>query len=192
MTDGSLVMHKGCVNASFKLSMCVENVDMAHFAIEALEVYHIGYRLHTDGPYFRLQTPAHPTLTKLWERVYPMNRKTPSHHDFKSLDWEAMAIAYMCDGNIQKVGSRWYPMLNFCRWSYPELCWVKVQIKEYLGIDVNIYKCGKYWRLGVPAKDVDRFFQGVAPFILPSFSYKLPYGRPHNDNVGGEIVRPTG
>jgi hypothetical protein len=172
--------------------MCIENLDMAHLAIELLKEVGVGYNLKTEGKYFLLASKVHPALTVIYHRIYQMGRRVPSHHDFKLLDWEAMAIMYMCDGNIQAGGSRWYPMLNFCKWSYPELCWVKVQMKEYLGVDVNIYKCGKYWRLGVPAKDCDKFFQSVTPFMLPSFSYKIPNGRPHIKLVGGEIVRPIG
>lgn len=80
-------------------------------------------------------------------------------------------------------------MINLCKWSYAELCWVKHQFKKALGLDVNIYKCGKYWRLGVPAHHTDFFFENVKEYLTPSFHYKLPNGQPH---LGDEIVRALG
>lgn len=191
MSDAGLTMHEGCVNASFHLSMKMENSDVIDYLTPYLDELDVGYRTSIGDKYFRLNTRVHPFFTRLYERIYPMGHKTPSPHDFKLLDWEAMAILYMCDGNIQKGGSRWYPMLNLCCFSYAELHWIRTQVKQTLAVDMNVYKCGKYWRLGVPAKDCNRFFDGVAPYVLPSFSYKLPYGKPQ-DVLGGEIVRPMG
>jgi hypothetical protein len=173
MSDASLDMHKGCVNASFHLTMCKENRDMAEYAISLLKEVNVGYRYSENEKYFRLDSKVHPFLTKLWERIYQDGRRVPSPHDFKLLDWEAVAIMYMCDGNIQVAGKRWYPMINMCKWSYAELCWVKVQFKEKLNLDINIYKCGKYYRVGVPAHHCDYFFDKVEPFMLDSFKYKL-------------------
>lgn len=191
MSDGSLIMHEGCVNASFALTLSDRNEDLIDFAGNLMNEIGVGWKKKpTGGKYARLSSKTHPFLTTLWNRTYQMGRKVPSPHDFKLLDWEAMAILFMCDGNIQWGGGRQYPMLNLCRWSYAELCWVKQQIKERLGIDTNVYKCGKYYRLGVPAKDCDAFFEGVRPFVLPSFSYKLPNGEPL-EIEGDEIVRPV-
>lgn len=178
MTDGSLFVHKECVNASFHLAMKKDNKDILPMVKEALDFIGVGYSVREDDKYFRLDTRVHPFLTTLHERIYYNGRQSPSQHDFKQLDWEAVAIMYMCDGSIQKSGKKWYPMLNLCAWSYAELCWVKAQFKDKLGIDVNVYKCGKCFRLGVPVKDCDTFFEGVSPFITESFKYKLPYGKP--------------
>ncbi len=173
MSDAGLIMHKGCVNASFSLSMCVENKDMSEYAIELLKEVGVGFRYSENEKYFRLTSKTHPFLTTLWERIYQDGRRVPSPHDFKLLDWEAVAIMYMCDGNIQVAGRRWYPMINMCKWSYAELCWVKQQFKKYLDLDINIYKCGKYYRVGVPAHHCDYFFENVKPYMLKSFYYKL-------------------
>jgi hypothetical protein len=179
LSDGYLNMHKGCVNASFHLGMKNESREFAKLAIKCLEHLEIGYRYAEGDKYFRLNSKAHPFLTTLWERIYQDGRKVPSPHDFKLLDWEAMAILYMADGNIQKAGKKWYPMLNLCRWSYAELCWIKTKVKEHLNLDVNVYKCGKYYRLGVPVKDCEMFFDNISGYMLPGFDYKLPYGKPH-------------
>lgn len=184
LTDAHLSMHKGCVNASFTLTLSRKNEDLVEMYKGLLEAVDIGCRIVystnkiTGAEYVSVISKVHPKLTVLWERIYLDGRKIPSHHDFKLLDWEFMAIMYMADGNIQKAGKRWYPMLNLCKWSYAELCWVKQQVKDYLHIDMNIYKCGKYFRLGVPAKDINTFFDSVRPYILQSFHYKLPDGKP--------------
>lgn len=173
MSDAGLKMHKGCINASFHLTMCKENNDMADYAKALLDELKIGYRYHECDKYFHLNSKVHPFLTVLWERIYQDGRRVPSPHDFKLLDWEAVAVMYMCDGNIQRAGKRWYPMINMCKWSYAELCWVKHQFKEKIGLDINIYKCGKYWRVGVPAHHCDMFFENIKPYMLKSFDYKM-------------------
>lgn len=191
MSDGGLILHQGCVNASFALSMKKENEDFADYAKKLLNHIDVGYRYSVGDKYFTLRSKVHPKLTTLYHRIYQDGRRVPSPHDFKLLDWEAVAIMYMCDGNIQKGGSRWYPMINLCKWSYAELCWVKAQFKRTLGLDINIYKCGKYWRVGIPARHTEFFFDNVEPYMTPSFSYKLPNGRPQA-NLGGDIVRALG
>ena len=181
MTDGSLYIHKGCVNASFHICMKKENFDyIEKYAIPCLEYLNIGYSIRETkcGKYKGVDSRVHPFLTKLRERIYVEGKQSPSAHDIKQLDWEAMAIMFMADGSVQVSGPRLYPMLNFCSYSYPELCWLKVKIKERLGVDVNIYKCGKYFRYGVPAKSCDKFFDGVRPYLVNSFLYKHPDGRP--------------
>lgn len=180
LTDGHLSMHKGCINASFHLTLSIKNKDLIELAGNVLESAGIGYKIKdTDcGLYTRLDSRVHPLLTKLWERLYLDKRKHPDPHTFKLLDWEAMALMYMCDGNIQKSGEFWYPMLNLCRWNYAELTWVKHQIKEKLDVDCNVHKCGKYWRLGFSKASSEAFFNGVTPFMTESFAYKLPYGKP--------------
>jgi hypothetical protein len=193
LTDASLTLHNGCINASFSLSMCVRNTDILEYVVPAINAIGVGskYTISKCGKYFRFTTKTHPTLTTMYNRIYIDGRKSPSQHDFKLLDWESMAIMYMCDGNIQKSGNVWYPMLNLCRWNYAELQWVRTQIKEYLSLDMSVYKCGKYFRLGVPRHHVDYFFDNVSQYITPSFSYKLPYGKPQGF-LGDNIVRPVG
>lgn len=196
MTDGSLILHDGCKNASFSITMKASSFPfISTYAIPALEFFNIGYSMYEskDGKYKGVRSKVHPVLTTLHERIYVGGKQSPSAHDIKQLDWEAMAIMFMADGSAQKSGKRWYPMLNFCSFSYPELCWFKIQIKDRLGIDVNIYKCGKYFRYEVPSKDAETFFAGVAPFITDGFEYKLPYGMPQdNDSLGDEIVCSVG
>lgn len=179
MTDGSLIMHKGCVNASFQLGMRKENRDFIEYIADALRALNVGISFNEQkDKYIVLSSRVHPFLTTLYSRIYPMGRKEISVHDLKLLDWEALAIMYMADGSIQKGGKRWYPMLNFCRWTYPELQWLSHQFKERLGFPSSVMKAGKYFRLGVPASHVDVFFENIEPWLLPSFAYKHPNGRP--------------
>lgn len=191
LTDGCLSVHRGCVNASFSLSMKRENQDFVDMCGSLLDNVGVGWHVRDDGVYLWLSSRTHPFLTTLHQRLYMDGRKFPEPHTFKLLDWESMAIMYMADGSIQRSGQVWYPMLNLCRWNYAELTWVKHQIKERLGVDANVMKCGKYWRLGFGRASVDRFFDGVRHHMLPSFFYKLPDGKPRpigNIVPGGEIV----
>lgn len=178
MTDGSLTMHKGCVNASFSMSMRKENRDFVEYIKEPLDAIDVGNYIKENGKHVSLVSRVHPFLTTLYNRIYPVGRKEISVHDLKLLDWEAMAIMYMADGSIQKSGRVWYPMLNFCRWTYPELQWLSHQFKDRLGFPSSVMKAGKYYKLGVPRSHVDMFFDNIKPWLFPSFAYKHPDGRP--------------
>jgi hypothetical protein len=196
MSDGSLVKRVGVnTHAYFSLNMCEKNIDILDYLKPYITAIDVGYSQGTyelkGKRYFTFRTKTHPFFTIMYERIYIDRRKQPSPHDFKLLDWEAIAILYMCDGNIQKAGKKWYPMLNLCRWNYAELSWVQHQFKDTLALDTSIYKCGKYFRLGVPARHTEYFFENIKPFITPSFSYKLPYGKPQVI-LGDDIVRPVG
>lgn len=197
MSDGSLACpSKGPNgNAYFRLSMSERNMDILSVLTPALDAIGVSFKIKTfeikGGKYFDLCTKRHPSLTRMYHRIYFDGHRIPSQHDFKLLDWQAVAILYMCDGNIQKAGKKWYPMLNLCRWDYSQLSWVQHQFKDTLSLDTSIYKCGKYWRMGVPVKHIDYFFENVKQYMTPSFSYKLPYGKPQ-DILGDDIVRAVG
>ena len=182
MSDGNLTMHKGCVNASFHITQREGKDGLIYLASKCLDQLRIGYKIcptyqYKDYTYIRLSSRVHPALTKLWKRIYLDGRKVLDPHAFKQLDWEAIAILYMADGNIQfpKKG-RPTAMINLCRLSYPEYVWFLHQVKEKLGIQGNIYKCGKYWRFGFRVEQSEIFFNKIAKYILPEYVYKLPNG----------------
>jgi hypothetical protein len=194
MGDGNLTMHKGCVNASFHLIQVAGASELICLAVSLLDELRIGYKIEpyrikgSDKTYIRLRSKVHPFLTKLYHRIYQDGRRTLDPHAFKQLDWEAIAVLYMSDGNIQWSASGVpYAMINLCRLSYAEFMWFRSQVQEKLGLVGNVYKCGKYFRFGFKKKESEEFFTQVRPYVLEEYRYKLPNEKPL-DFKGGEIV----
>ena len=188
MGDGSLSMHKGCVNASFHISQTKEASELICLSANLLDELKIGYKITeykiegSDTVYCRLASKVHPFLTKLYHRIYIDGRRTLDPHAFKQLDWESLAILYMSDGNIQWSSSGTpTAMINLCRLSYAEFMWFRSQVKEALGIIGNVYKCGKYFRFGFRVKESKVFFSHIRPYMLEQYRYKLPDEKPSNE-----------
>lgn len=188
MGDGSLTMHKGCVNASFHISQTKGASELICLSANLLDELRIGYKITeykikgSDTVYCRLASKVHPFLTKLYHRIYIDGRRTLDPHAFKQLDWESLAILYMSDGNIQwsRSGTP-IAMINLCRLSYAEFMWFRSQVKKVLGITGNVYKCGKYFRFGFRVKESKVFFSHIRPYMLEQYRYKLPDEKPSNE-----------
>ena len=140
---------------------------------------------NTDGcsrsPQKRIESKQHPFLTTIKDRIYTEKYKGIDPHALKLLDWQALSILYMCDGcfledfrpEIGMINSSPNVTLNMKRLSYGDLFILKKALKDVLDLEWNINKQNKYYYLRLRTKDVDRFMEGVAPYIFPSFHYKL-------------------
>lgn len=191
MGDGGLYITKNSRNAKFMMNMVEDNRDYVEFCSEVLgNLTRTSIKdrpdYNTDGykrrPQVRLESGNHPALTKIRDRVYTGKYKGIDPHALKLLDWEALAILYMCDGSFvtdhpcEKKGlisPSYNVTLNMKRLSYGDLFILKKALKEKLDLEWNINRQGKYHYLRLRTKDVDKFMAGVAPFIFPSFQRKL-------------------
>jgi S-ribosylhomocysteine lyase LuxS involved in autoinducer biosynthesis len=155
---------------------------------------------NTDGctrqPLTRLETAAHPFFTVLRDRIYVDKYKGLDEHTLKLLDWESLAILYMCDGSLYTdkpnpkkglVNPSYNVYLHLKRLSYGDQFILKKTLKEKLNLEFNINKCGNYYNMRLRVKDVEKFMQGVTPYMLPSFSYKL-IRTENSTQVDGDIV----
>lgn len=192
MGDGGLYVTGRCKNAMFIMNMVKENEDYVQYCKSVLDNI-TGTRLYdrpdynSDGynrkPQVRLETNAVPFLTKIRDRVYTGKYKGIDPHALKMLDFEALAILYMCDGSLyiddpaksnKGLVNRSYSVnLNMKRLSYGDLFILKKALKERLDLEWNINRQGKYYYLRLRNKDLNKFMEGVAPYILPSFQRKL-------------------
>lgn len=191
MGDGGLYIRKGCKNASFIMNMLAENEDYIRFCQDVLNNV-TGTRVYypkdynTDGhnrkPQIRLESNGIPFLTDIRNRVYTGTYKGIDEHALKLLDMQALAILYMCDGSmyVEKPNSKkglinnsYQVTLNLKRLSYGDLYILKKALKDKLGLEWNIHKQGIYRYLYLRTKDVDKFMEGVAPYITQSFQYKI-------------------
>lgn len=195
MGDGGLYITQNCKNASFIMNMVKENEDYVIFCKEVLEnltgcalTERVDY--NTDGcnrkPQVILRSKSHPELTKIRERVYTGKYKGIDPHALKLLDWEALAILYMCDGSLvtdkadseagRKKGLKndsYNVTLNLKRLSYGDLFILKKALKEKLDLEWNINRQNSYYYLRLRSKDVNKFMEGVTQYVLPSFQRKI-------------------
>lgn len=211
MGDGGLYINGQAKNAKFIMNMVEDNQDYVYFCKDVLENI-VGCRVYnrkdynTDGcnrkPQLRLESCSHPELTKIRERVYVDKYKSIDPHALKLLDWQSLAILYMCDG-CMSIGDTKYKgginpeytvTLNMKRLSYGDQLLLKKAIKEKLGLEFNIQKQNKYFYLRLRSKDVDTFMQNISRWVLPSFQYKIKEDfRTVSPEVvsGGDIVWST-
>jgi hypothetical protein len=190
MGDGGLYIQNG-TNAKFIMNMVKENLDYVEFCKGVLENI-VGCSI-TDRPDYntdgynrklqvRLESKTHPELTTIMRRVYTGKYKGIDPHALKLLDWQALAILYMCDGclhtELPSVGRRlvnpsYNVTLNLKRLSYGDLFILKKALKDVLDLEFNINRQNEYYYLRLRSKDVDKFMEGVAPHMQPSFARKL-------------------
>lgn len=202
MGDGGAYVVKQ--NAKFIMNMKTENKDYIDWVEKVFQTFTGTVRYdrkdyNTDGciraPQTRLETRTHPFITTIRDRIYTDGYKGIDPHALKLLDWEAMAILYMCDGSLVEdkpnpskglKNSSWNLTLNMKRLSYGDQLLLKEAVRDRLGVEFNINRQGKYYYLRLRCKDVEKFCVGVLPYMKDSFSYKIRMLDPSIE--GGEIV----
>ena len=123
----------------------------------------------------RLYSQRHPFLTKLRNRIYtPDNKKVIDLHMLKLLDAEALAIIFMADGGSYLDKGK-YPSicLHTKGFSEADNLALSKAIYEKLKIRTTVNRHKNYFFLRVKNADVEFFVNTVAPYIAPSFRYKL-------------------
>lgn len=206
MADGGLYRRSENGNAYFMMNMLSCHQDYISWVEETLKELTGTTKSEVKNPYKRPQTrlssKTHPTLTKIHGRIYrDCGYKGLDEHHVKNIDWEMLAIFYMADGSLywrepKKEGHS--PliniMLNMKRLSYGDQWFLKKSIKDNLGIEFNINKHfskGKtYYMLRLRNKDAQMFFDGIRPYMVDSFHYKLcesvrkaPVGKKPDDEI---------
>ena len=203
MGDGG-VYYNGS-NCKFIMNMRSANKDYIDWVAEVVsEITSVTIKevpdYNTDGyvrqPLTRLESKSHPFFTVLRNRIYVDKYKGLDPHTLKLLDWEALAILYMCDGSLYTdkpnpkkglINNSYNVNLNMKRLSYGDQFILKKTLKENLDLEWNINKHNQYYYLRLRCKDLDKFMEGITPYIKPSFSYKLI--RTENpEKSGGDIV----
>ena len=195
MGDGGLYITKTNKNAKFIMNMLEENEDYIDFCKSVLENVTSCYKYarkdyNTDGcnrkPQIRLESKSVPFLNAIRDRIYTEKYKGVDPHALKLLDWEALAILYMCDGSMvidspdspngRKKGLKnpsYNVTLNLKRLSYGDLFILKKALKEKLDLEWNINRQNKYYYLRLRSKDVDKFMEGVCKYVTQSFQRKI-------------------
>lgn len=199
MSDGSVYRNRGAGNCIFSLSATEDHADFIQYVKSIIENITSVKIIHEkrEAPrknILKVYTPVHPYFNTLRDRIYVDSYKSIDPHALKMLDFEALAILYMSDGCLGKFiranGKPSYTLtINMCRLSYGDLLLVKKAIKDNLNLEFNVVKTGsKYYTLRLRGKDLPAFIDGVRPFILPSFHYKLDFCTIDPIKMGGDIV----
>ena len=184
--DGGLYVTGKCHHAKFIMNMLTKNQDYVLKAQQALTDAGVGSIVrprpdyNTDGctrqPQVRLESRVHPTLTKIWNRIYMDGRKVIDPHMLTLMDAEALSIIFMADGG-RTVDKRCHatPMyrLHTKGFSYGDNFLLKKTLKQVFDLEWNIHRQNQYYYLYLHTKDSGRFETLVSPWVLPSFSYKL-------------------
>lgn len=186
--DGGLYKRYDNGNAHFAMNMVKENEDYVNWVKTTLEnfvsVKVIDRTLRNDGynrkPQLQLASKTHPWLTTLWERMYtPYGNKVLDLHMLTLLDAEALAIIFMCDGgsrlykNSRSVNPSSDIILNTKGFSEADNLALSKAIYEKLQVKSTVNRQNQYRYLRINTTDHQLFCDTVAPYILPSFKYKL-------------------
>lgn len=201
MGDGG-VYYNGS-DCYFVMNMKKENSDYVYLCKDILEnITHC--RVYDRKDYnkdgcvrkeqLRLESRIHPFFTDLRNRIYTDKYKGIDPHALKLLDYQALSFLYMSDGSLHKylrpeIGMKnesYSVNLNLKRLSYGDLFILKKALKEKLDLEWNINRQKNYFYLRLRNKDLNKFMNGIRPYITPSFSYKILDANPLNK--GGDIV----
>jgi hypothetical protein len=189
MFDGCLTKVKktSTNNAYLIVNMLEENVDYIEAVELTLDEADIGFKRSYPPIYkkdgykrkqqIRLQSAAHPKLTKIYNRIYLEGHKVIDPHMLTLMDGEMLGIAFMTDGS-RHVDKRWANAkpnyrLHLNNLSYGDLMLFKKCVKDAFGLEVNLRKKGQKYDVGVPTAYANLFEEVITPHILPSFQYKL-------------------
>lgn len=188
MGDGGVYHSNNSGNARFIMNMIKKNEDFVIYCKDILENVTSCkiIEIQKEGNrqvQLRLESKCHPIYTKMRERIYVGTYKSIDHHALNLLDFEALAILYMCDGSLGKYFRPQIGMknpscsitLNLKRLSYGDLFLLKKALKDKLDLEWNIQKHNKYFFLRLRMKDVPKFIEGITPYIHPSFLYKIDF-----------------
>jgi len=194
-------------NAYFAMNMLAEHSDYISWVKETIECVtscsERGYinEKNSPRPCINLTSKTHPMFTDIWNRIYIDGYKGLDPHAMKMFDWEMLAIFYMADGSLcveqpnpkkGLVNPSPNVTLNMKRLSYGDQLYLKKLCKDSFDIEFNVLKQsynGKlYYYLRLRNKDIDKFMNGIKPFMKKSFAHKLYDSERKAPMKGDDIV----
>lgn len=196
MCDGSVHKNGGTINNVFSMSQTEDHEDFIVWVKSVIEnitscTIKLTKRELPRKNIYKVQSLSHPFFNDIRDRVYVDKYKSIDPHALKLLDWQSLAIMYMCDGCLgsNKHKNSFTTTLNLCRLSYGDQLLLKKALKERLDLEWNVVRTGgKYYTLRLRMKDFDKFMNGIEPYIFESFKYKLKLRTTNPSCEGGDIV----
>jgi len=194
--DGNLTLRGRQKNAFFQVThkeSCEDYIRMKEAILSLISGVSVKKYWHSrSGEYnWQLWTQCHPIYTRLRKGIYLNNRKTITPHSVKTLNEMALAILYQDDGRYNPEKST--VSINKPLFSVPELELLAKYIADKFGVIFRVrrsctLKDGSIGHeLGLRYSDRDKFFDIIAPYIVPSMRYKVTSGGSHN--LTDEVLR---
>lgn len=124
---------------------------------------------------FAFHTISHPVFTNLYEEIYPSQKKTISAEWLERLTPFSLAIWYMDDGSLTQ--SNKHMRISTEAFTYREQSLVQTFLANKWNIHPTIKSSpaeGK-WLLNFEAKERDKLFDLISPFMIDCMRYKLYY-----------------
>ena len=143
----------------------------------------------------RLRSKAHPWINKVWDRLYaPIGRKALEPMALSLLGPIGLAILYQDDGSLSTtVRSKSGKQTSWIERNLliHKLCFSKLELEalaktivDKFGIIFRVNRVrnkGLGYRLRLRSKDIDKFFDFIMPYVVPSMFYKV--GRGGNQGI---------
>lgn len=194
--DGNITLKGRQKNGFLQIThkeSCEDYIRMKESILSNISGVKVKRRWHSKAGkyYWQLWTQCHPIYTQLWRGIYLNKRKTITPHSVKTLNEIALAILYQDDGRYNKSKSNL--SINKPLFSIAELEMLAKYIVDRFGIIFRVRKSCTLkdgtigHELGLRMKDVDKFFNIISPYIVPSMRYKVTSGGSHN--LTGEVLR---
>lgn len=183
--DGNITIPSKGVNGFFQVSHSDKHEDYVRMKSAFLKsvtgntvkrCFHSGQGNHN----WQMWTKCHPMFTALRSSIYLDGRKVLSLHAIKMLTPMCLAILYQDDGRY--APSKSTISINKPLFSKLELEALAKYIVDTYGIIFRVrrscvLKDGSIGHeLGLRYSDKDKFFDLIAPYIVPSMFYKVEMG----------------
>lgn len=195
MGDGYLNKEGDNENVRYRLTQIDKHEDHVNFLASVIssvtrvvvdrsapkeEITICGKQTRASGC-LRLRTMRHPMYTAMHTRWYLQKVKRIDPHAMTLIDAEFMAIWYMEDGYTTSRSDCVNDDTVLCTdsFSYGDLMMVRGAIIEKTGFVFNVRKKGinthgeQTYRMYLYRKQTPAFREFIAPFIQPSFTYKI-------------------
>jgi hypothetical protein len=183
--DGNITIPSKGINGFFQCSHIDKHEDYIQMKTGILSFitgakYKKCWHSRQKNYNYQIWTSCHPYYTKLRRSLYNGKRKVITEHALKVLTPWALAILYQDDGrcNLSKSTID----INKPLFSQLELMAFAKTIVDKFGIIFRVRKSctlkdgTQGYQLGLRMKDKDKFFDLIAPFIVPSMFYKIGRG----------------
>jgi hypothetical protein len=178
---------EGNKNGRFRLTQNADHRDHVEYLANYLEqLTRVVIDVDADKETLRLRTMAHPTYSKIHERMYLNGLKVVDPHYLTLLDAEFMAIWYMQDGYLGLGRTDVVnPDIVLCtdNFSYGDQLLLRHAIIERTGFIFNVRRKGinkrgeLTYRMYLYRKQAPKFIDYIQPYIQPSFYYKIDIAR---------------
>ena len=186
--------------ARFRISQIEQHKDHLDYIapyIETFTSYHYYTRNCAGGSVIKgknvtlknsitLSSKVHPVFTRMYNRMYGTGKKCVDPHYLTLIDAQFLAVWFQQDGYMDRptdaINPTPQPKICTDSFSYADCMSLRVAIIEKTGFIFNTHKRktssgALQYRLALSRKQTNQFIEYIAPYVQPSFKYKLELTR---------------